>query len=48
VLTESPKTENLWWQCIHSDAESGRDIVSVLQYLRFMKAASPQWSEARA
>lgn len=48
MLTESPKTENLWWQCTHSGAESGRDIVSILQYLRFMKASSPLWSEERA
>jgi hypothetical protein len=45
ALTESPKTENMWWECTYADPESGDDVVSVLQYLRFMKASSPLWTE---
>ena len=45
ALTESPKTENMWWECTYSDA-AGHDVVTVLQYLRFMKASSPLWTEA--
>jgi hypothetical protein len=45
ALTESPKTENMWWECTYADAASGDDVVSILQYLRFMKASSPLWNE---
>jgi hypothetical protein len=44
ALTESPKTENMWWECTYAEP-SGEDVVSVLQYLRFMKASSPLWTE---
>ncbi len=46
ALTESPKTENMWWTCTYSDPATGQDVVTVLQYLRFMKASSPLWAEA--
>jgi hypothetical protein len=45
ALTESPKTENMWWTCTYADAATGSDIVTVLQYLRFMKASSPLWAD---
>jgi hypothetical protein len=46
ALTESPKTENLWWEYIYRDRNNGEDVVSVLQYLRFMKASSPLYESA--
>lgn len=41
-LTESPKTENAWYEVVL--AEGGRDMARVLFYLRFLKASSPLWS----
>jgi len=40
-LTESPKTENVWYEVIFS--REGRDIGRVLYLLRFMKGSSPLW-----
>jgi len=48
ALTESPKTENMWWTCTFSDPQTGSDVVSVLQYMRFMKGSSPLWAEDSA
>ncbi len=45
ALTESPKTENMWWTVTYSDPATGSDVVTVLQYLRFMKASSPLWAD---
>lgn len=41
-LTESPKTENVWYEVIFTDA--GRDIARVLYLLRMMKNSSPLWA----
>ena len=41
ALSESPKTENLWYEVTLSDAEDKRPVARMLQYLRFMKASSP-------
>lgn len=43
-LTESPKTENVWYEVIF--AEGGRDIARVLYFLRVMKNSSPLWAQA--
>ncbi|HVY03809.1 MAG TPA: hypothetical protein VG983_09145 [Caulobacterales bacterium] len=43
-LSESPKTENIWWEGTLTD-KSGKLIATHLQYLRFMKASSPEWAE---
>lgn len=40
-LTESPKTENIWYEVIFS--RDGRDIARVLYLLRLLKASSPLW-----
>lgn len=40
ALTESPKTENVWYRAWAADAESGEDVASMLMYLRYMKASS--------
>ncbi len=43
-LSESPKTENIWWEGTLTD-KSGKLIVTHLQYLRFMKGSSPDWAD---
>ena len=43
-LSESPKTENIWWEGELKD-KSGKLIATHLQYLRFMKGSSPLWAE---
>ncbi|MBS0362806.1 MAG: hypothetical protein JSR98_15630 [Proteobacteria bacterium] len=42
-LTESPKTENAWYEVLVADG-AGRDVARVVYYLRFMKASSPLWA----
>lgn len=44
ALSESPKTENLWYEVILSDPDGGRPVARMLQYLRFMKASSPLYA----
>ena len=44
ALSESPKTENIWYQAWAADPESGKDVASMVMYLRFMKASSALWS----
>jgi len=46
ALTESPKTENVWYDVLIADPATGRDQARVTFCLRFMKASSPLWSEA--
>jgi hypothetical protein len=41
-LTESPKTENAWYDVIFS--RGGDDVGRVRFYLRFLKGSSPLWS----
>lgn len=41
-LTESPKTENIWYEVVF--AEGGRDIARVLYFLRVLKGSSPLWA----
>lgn len=43
-LTESPKTENVWYEVIFRETGSDTDAGLVLDRLRFMKASSPLWS----
>jgi hypothetical protein len=44
-LTESPRTENVWYDVIFADPKSGEDVGSVLFNIRLMKASSPLWRE---
>ncbi|MGH7016720.1 MAG: hypothetical protein ACRED8_06500 [Caulobacteraceae bacterium] len=44
ALSESPKTENVWFQAWASDPKSGEDIGWMIMYLRFMKASSKLWA----
>lgn len=43
-LSESPKTENVWYEVIFREPGANRDAGLVLYCLRFMKASSPLWS----
>src|SRR5208283_1267980 len=40
ALSESPKTENVWYRAWAADPETGQDVTSMLMYLRYMKASS--------
>jgi len=42
-LTESPKTENAWYEVLVADV-AGKDVARAIYYLRFMKASSPLWA----
>jgi hypothetical protein len=42
-LTESPKTENAWYEVLVAD-KAGKDVARAVYYLRFMKASSPLWA----
>jgi hypothetical protein len=42
-LTESPRTENVWYDVTFQAPEGGEDVGSMLYCLRFMKASSPLW-----
>jgi hypothetical protein len=44
-LTESPKTENSWYEVLVAD-QAGKDVARVVYYLRFMKGSSPLWAQA--
>jgi hypothetical protein len=43
-LTESPKTENVWYEILFREVGSDKDTGFVLYCLRFMKASSPLWT----
>ena len=44
ALTESPKTENVWYQSHIKDPATGEDAGWMIMYLRFLKASSPLWT----
>ena len=44
ALSESPKTENIWYQAWAADPKTGEDVGFMIMYLRFMKASSPLWA----
>lgn len=43
-LTESPKTESVWYDVVIADPATGADVGCVQFMIRFMKASSPLWS----
>jgi len=43
AVSETPKTEYIWYERMLSDQESGDDIAAMLMMLRFMKASHPAW-----
>jgi hypothetical protein len=44
ALSESPKTENVWYRAWAADPNTGEDVSSMLMYLRYMKASSPHYA----
>lgn len=44
-ITESPRTENVWYDVDIADPRSGKDVASVTFMIRAMKASSPLWAE---
>ncbi len=46
ALSESPKTENIWYQSWARDAATGEDVGWMIMYLRFLKASSQLWAGA--
>jgi hypothetical protein len=45
ALSESPKTENVWYRAWAADPDTGEDVGSMLMYLRYMKASSKLYAE---
>ncbi len=45
ALTESPKTENVWYRAWAADPATGEDVGTMLMYLRYMKASSKLYAE---
>jgi hypothetical protein len=44
ALSESPKTENVWYRAWAADPDTGKDVSSMLMYLRYMKASSKHYA----
>jgi hypothetical protein len=44
-LSESPRTENVWYDVTLADAKSNEDIGMVRFQIRLMKGSSPLWAE---
>jgi hypothetical protein len=45
-LSESPRTENVWYEVTFGAKDGGLDIGRVLYLLRFMKGSSPLWAQS--
>jgi hypothetical protein len=44
ALSESPKTENVWYRAWAADPDTGEDVHSMLMYLRYMKGSSEHYA----
>ena len=44
ALSESPKTENVWYRAWAADPATGEDVGSMLMYLRYMKGSSKHYA----
>src|SRR5262249_29415762 len=44
ALSESPKTENVWYRAWAADPATGQDVCSMLMYLRYMKGSSKHYA----
>ena len=44
ALSESPKTEVVWYESVLKDADSGRLIAQMILMSRLLKASSPLWT----
>lgn len=45
-LSESPKTEVVWYESTLKDASDGREVARLIMMSRLLKASSPLWAEA--
>jgi hypothetical protein len=45
ALSESPKTENVWYRAWAADPVTGEDVGTMLMYLRYMKASSALYAD---
>jgi hypothetical protein len=43
-LSESPRTENAWYNVDIADKATGKDVASVTFLIRAMKPSSPLWA----
>ena len=43
-FSESPRTENVWYEVVFTGQDGGPDLGRVLYLLRFMKGSSPLWA----
>ncbi|GAG49058.1 unnamed protein product, partial [marine sediment metagenome] len=43
AVSETPKTEYLWYESTLSEPAEGKDVAGMLMMLRFMKASHPAW-----
>jgi hypothetical protein len=43
-FSESPRTENVWYEVVFTAKDGGPDLGRVLYLLRFMKGSSPLWA----
>ncbi len=43
AVSETPKTEYVWYESLLTDADSEAKVASMLMMLRFMKASSALW-----
>ncbi len=46
ALSESPKTENVWYRAWAADPATGEDVCTMAMYLRYMKASSKHYAVA--
>lgn len=46
AVSESPKTEILWYEATLRDVSSQQDVARMIKMDRLMKAASPHWADA--
>jgi hypothetical protein len=44
ALSESPKTENVWYRAWAADPKTGEDVATMLMYLRYMKGSSKHYA----
>ena len=44
-LSESPRTENVWYDVFIADPKSGKDVAAVRFQIRLMKGSSPLWAD---
>jgi len=44
ALSESPKTENVWYRAWAADPATGEDVATMLMYLRYMKGSSKHYA----